>query len=134
MGGTDMLRSIQRRLYEESGSQTVEFVAAFPFIVFSFLFIWQMALAAYTLVVSEAAARDGARVAAVGGDFHTAVRNAAYGLTIVEISPSSPPDLYTDEEVTVTVKAKVPVIDVPFIADLDYTITSDATMPVENIE
>jgi hypothetical protein len=123
----------RKRLRCERGSQMVEFVASFPFIVFAFLFIWQIALVAYTLVITEAAARDGARAAAVGGDYINAVKKAAYGLEVTKILPESGPDLSEDEEVTVEVTAKVPTIDVPFISRLDFSITQEATMPVEMI-
>lgn len=120
--------SLKRRLNNERGSQLIEFLAVFPLIVFAFLLIWQMAMAAYTVVVSEGAARDGARVASVGGDYETAVERSAYGLNVksdIDFATNS----YGDE-VTVFVKAQMPMISLPFVGKLNYTITSNATVPI----
>ena len=67
-GGEDSLKKIVNYMKNERGSQLIEFVAVFPLIIFAFLFVWQMALVAYTVVVAEGAARVVAGVAAVEGD------------------------------------------------------------------
>lgn len=120
-----------RLLREERGSQTIEFVAIFPLIIFAFLLIWQMALAAYAVVVAEAAARDGARVAAVGGDYAAASKKAAYGLEVQQVTSSSPVSNSFGKEITVQIQVKIPVVKLPFMQDLNLSITADATMPYE---
>lgn len=120
----------RRWIGNERGSQLIEFLAVFPMIVMALLFIWQMALVAYTVVVAEAAARDGARVAAVGGDYEAAVERAAYGLDVSSNSYSSSTDY--GEEVTVTVTASIPSIKIPFIGKIEETLTADASMPKED--
>ncbi|MDQ0337874.1 hypothetical protein J2S00_000657 [Caldalkalibacillus uzonensis] len=129
---------IKKYLYNERGSQTLEFVALFPLIIFACLFIWQMALAAYTVVVAEAAARDGARVASVvgvgnQGAIREAVNKAAYGLDVQQVNAMTRPNSY-GEEVTVTVAVKLLTIKVPFIDELDFTVTRRATMPYEQTD
>ncbi|WP_404453909.1 pilus assembly protein [Virgibacillus necropolis] len=122
------MSNLLKRIKNERGSQLIEFLAVFPLIIFAFLLIWQMAMAAYTVVVSEAAARDGARVASVEGDYQTAVERSAYGLDVTSslITGSSS----YGKEVTVIVHAKMPMISIPFVGKLDYTIDADATIPV----
>lgn len=127
------LKRLVKLAREERGSQLLEFVAMFPLIIFAFLFIWQMALAAYTVVVAEGAARDGARVAAVGasaGDVQAAVNRSAYGLNVTS-SVSGPRSTSYGREITVEVNAQMLTIKVPIINELDLTITSRATMPYE---
>lgn len=98
-------------------------------IVMALLFIWQVALVAYTVVVAESAARDGARVAAVGGEFEDAVERAAYGLDVSSESFTS--GTAYGEEVTVTVTATIPSIKIPFIGRIEQDLTADASMPKE---
>ncbi|MBT9283096.1 MAG: pilus assembly protein [Hydrogenibacillus schlegelii] len=116
---------------DDRGSQTVELVALFPFILFVFLFVWQVGLAAYTVVVAESAARDGARVAssARGGDdrYEEAIRHSAYGLTIKQIDKEE-----DDDRVTVTLTVDMVNVRLPLInraIELQYT--ARATMPRE---
>ncbi|WP_134687250.1 TadE/TadG family type IV pilus assembly protein [Brevibacillus migulae] len=121
-----MTKKIRKVIKEQRGSLTIEFIAMFPFIIFAFMLFWQIALVGFTLVVTEAAARDGARVAAVGGAYETAVKNAISGLQLEDIDKNG-----SSDEVTVTVSTKVPVVKIPLISDLHFTITRDATMPRE---
>jgi len=120
-----------RAFRDDRGSQTVELVALFPFILFVFLFVWQVGLAAYTVVVAESAARDGARVAASarGGDnrYEEAIRHSAYGLTIRQIDKEE-----DDDRVTVALTVDMVNVRLPLInraIELQYT--ARATMPRE---
>ncbi|MDA3129152.1 hypothetical protein GJS40_03625 [Aliibacillus thermotolerans] len=135
-GGEDSLKKIVNYMKNERGSQLIEFVAVFPLIIFAFLFVWQMALVAYTVVVAEGAARDGARVAAVEGDggaVYSRVESSAGGLDVLNVNTTRSSGAYGDEvQVEVTVALKT--IDVPFIGEFDYDITREATMPYESSE
>ncbi|MCM3113223.1 TadE/TadG family type IV pilus assembly protein [Lederbergia lenta] len=126
------MKSLKGYMRNERGSQLIEFMAVFPMIIMALLFIWQVALVAYTVVVAESAARDGARVAAVGGDYGSAVDRAAHGLQ-VSSSVSEGMTSY-GEEVTVTVKATVPTIKIPLIGRFEHELTADASMPKEEEE
>jgi hypothetical protein len=123
----------KKYIRNEKGSQLIEFLAVFPMIIFALLFIWQVALVAYAVVVSEAAARDGARVASVDGDFEAAVESSAYGLDIQSVT-SGTGSAGGYESVTVTVVTKVPTVSVPFLGKFDYNLKADATMPKEGDE
>ena len=126
------MKRVLRHAKNEKGSQLIEFVAVFPMIVMALLFIWQVALVAYTVVVAESAARDGARVAAVDGDYGDAVNRAAHGIK-VSSSVTEGSTSY-GKEVTVTVKAKVPTIKIPFIGKLDQELKASASMPKEEVD
>lgn len=126
----------KKRWNGEKGSVTMEFFGLFPFIFFAFLFVWQAGLAAYTIVVAETAARDGARVASVDGIGSTkieeAIRQTAAGLKIEEIKVDYTPSDQAPEKVKVTVKVKVVNVELPIInqaISLDYT--ADAVIPYE---
>ncbi|WP_035178353.1 TadE/TadG family type IV pilus assembly protein [Alkalihalobacterium bogoriense] len=124
------MKNIKKYIHNEKGSQMIEFLAVFPLIIFALLFIWQVALIAYSVVVTEAAARDGARVAAVHDDYNQAVNNSAFGLDVTNVTRTESSGSY-GAEVTVSVTTRVPVVQLPFIGAGNYTITSDATMPLE---
>lgn len=123
-----------KHLNNQRGSQVIEFMAVFPLVIFAFLFIWQMALGAYSYVVAENSARDGARVAAVSenhGAISDAVHEAAYGLEVESISAPVVSSTAHGEEVHLSVDVQMATIDVPFIGELDFTMTGEATMPYE---
>ncbi|WP_458025490.1 hypothetical protein [Pseudalkalibacillus sp. Hm43] len=90
------------------------------------MFIWQMALVAYTVVVSESAARDGARAAAVDGNAAEVAKTSAGNLELESVNTED-----NGEEVTVTVVVKVPTVSIPLVGQIDYTLDADATIPKE---
>ncbi|GIN58129.1 hypothetical protein J8TS2_24480 [Lederbergia ruris] len=127
-----ILKNVKKYIKNEKGSQLIEFLAVFPMVVMALLFIWQVALVAYTVVVAESAARDGARVASVGGDYSAAVDRSAHGL---EVSSSlSEGTTSYGKEVTVTVNATVPSIKIPLIGRFEHELKANASMPKEEEE
>ena len=63
----------------DDGQATVELVALLPALVAVGLVSWQLAVAGHAVWTSHAAARAGARAAAVGGDARAAVARVAAG-------------------------------------------------------
>jgi hypothetical protein len=116
---------------EQRGSQTLELAALLPILVLTALVIWQVTLAAYTVVVAEAAARDAARAAAVGNDPVNAARRAVTGLSVrVQCIPDdcSGRDNGFGPEVTVSVTVIAPTV-APFLRQWPIPITRQVTMP-----
>lgn len=113
-------------LKDENGSQTLEFVALIPFFLIMMLMVWQFGLTAYTMVVAESAAHDGARAAAAGNDGIRAAQKTAYGFKVQAREKK------TRSEVSYTVILDVPLVKLPFLADQRITISGRATMPIEN--
>ena len=56
-----MLKEWGSYVKNERGSQALQFLGLFPLVILSMLIIWQVGLISYTVVVAEAAARDGAK-------------------------------------------------------------------------
>lgn len=121
-----MLKEWSSYVKNERGSQALQFVGMFPLILLSMLIIWQVGLISYSVVVAEAAARDGARAASAHDDnWEEIARNSAYGLE-VEVSGGPGTDV-----ATVKVKAKAPIISLPLIDSMKFEFTADAVMPME---
>ncbi|WP_408011557.1 TadE/TadG family type IV pilus assembly protein [Pseudalkalibacillus sp. A8] len=121
-----MMKRFRKLVKNERGSQLIEFVAVFPMVILAMMIIWQMALVAYTVVVTEAAARDGARAAAVEGNAEEVAKRSAGNLKLESVNTEK-----GDEDVTVTVVANVPTVSIPFVGRLDFTFDADATIPIE---
>lgn len=110
----------------ERGTQALQFLGLFPLVILSMLIIWQVGLISYSVVVAEAAARDGARAASAHDvNWKEVARNSAFGLE-VEVGGGPGVDV-----ATVTVKAKAPVISLPWIKNMEFDFTADAVMPME---
>lgn len=122
-----MRKLLKAYVKNERGSQAIEFLALFPLMLLSILLIWQIGLISFSLVVAESAARDGARAAAIHDtDWETVARKSAAGIKIVGVRGGPGAD-----EAEVILDVKAPVVKLPLIADIDFTFTVDAVMPME---
>jgi hypothetical protein len=65
-----------RRLRDEGGQASVEFVAVLPFVLLAALVAWQLVLVGHVAWTAAGAARSGARAALVGRDPVGAARSA----------------------------------------------------------
>ncbi len=74
-----MIRKAKSHLSDENGVQLVEYVAVFPFVLLAAMIAFQFMVGAYTVVVAAAAAREGARAAAVHENAYVAAANASVG-------------------------------------------------------
>lgn len=116
----------QKFVKNERGSQAIEFVAMFPLVLLSILIIWQIGLIAFSLVVGESAARDGARAAAIHDpDWKTVAERSASG---IKVNVSGGPGA---EEAHVYVEITAPIVKLPLISEMDFKYTVDAVMPME---
>lgn len=113
---------LRRRLaHDERGVYTVELLGLFPYVAMVVLLAFQLAAVGGAMNMAENAARNGSRMAGVGGDARAAALAAVdpdmRGRTTVSRSGQ-----------TVTVRIDVPIV-IPFI-DLDVTtIERAATLP-----
>lgn len=122
-----MRRLLKSYVKNERGSQAIEFLALFPLMLLSILLIWQIGLISFSLVVAESAARDGARAAAIhDGKWESVARKSAAGIKIVDVRGGPGTD-----EAEVILDVKAPIVKLPLIADIDFTFTVDAVMPME---
>lgn len=121
-----MKSRIGKYIKNEKGSQAIEFVAMFPLIILAILIIWQIGLIAFSLVVAESAARDGARAAAIHDpNWQTVAKNSASGLNVVV---SGGPGV---DEAIVYIDVKAPIVQLPLISEIDFSFQVDAVMPME---
>ncbi|MEK3988368.1 MULTISPECIES: TadE/TadG family type IV pilus assembly protein [Robertmurraya] len=122
-----MRKLLKAYVKNERGSQAIEFLALFPLMLLSILLIWQIGLISFSLVVAESAARDGARAAAIhDGEWQAVARKSAAGIKIVDVRGGPGTD-----EAEVILDVKAPIVKLPLIADIDFTFTVDAVMPME---
>lgn len=111
----------------KKGIETIEFVGMFPLVLLALLIIWQLMLVGHTVIVAASAAREGARAAAVDKNPYAAVEQASSGQA--EVVSISGGDMRS-----VTVRARIPKINLPFIGylpNLPY-VYQTATMRYES--
>lgn len=122
-----MRRLLKAYVKNERGSQAIEFLSLFPLMLLTILLIWQIGLISFSLVVAESAARDGARAAAIyDGEWREVARKSAAGIKIVDVRGGPGVD-----EAEVILEVKAPMVKLPLIADIDFSFTVDAVMPME---
>lgn len=120
----------------EQGAVATEFALILPLLVILFFGIVQVGLAVWRAQVVEAAAREGARVAAVGGtdsDIKDAVRAAATGFLASEltISPQECTDLDGDTIVEVVASGDRLDYNIPFVGPFTPTFEARAIFECE---
>jgi len=120
------MKSIKKYIKNERGSQAIEFLAMFPLIILAILIIWQICLIAFSLVVAESAARDGARAAAIHDpNWQQVAIKSASGLKVkVTGGPGT-------EEAHVFIEVEAPIVKLPLISEIEFSYTVDAVMPME---
>ena len=57
-----------RKLHNQRGSGVIEFLGLMPLVILIALAVWQFAIVGYGIINTQAAARDGVRVAATKSD------------------------------------------------------------------
>lgn len=118
------------RLRRQNGAGTLELIGLLPLLLVAVLVMWQFTLGAYTLVVAEAAVRDGARAAADGSDARAAAQTSAGDLAVVVEDPA-----YQRRgelcQVTLRLSARVPLAPASLIRGAGLTIARQAIMPAD---
>ena len=122
-------------LKKEKGASAVEFALILPILVMLVFGIFQFGIAYNNWIALTHAAREGARLAAVGAnalDTEQRVRDSAPSVVIqsIEVTPA-PPGGNIGDPVTVTVTGAVLRIEIPFAVSRNIQLTSTATMRKE---
>ena len=113
------MKSCIKKLLGEKGASAVEFAIILPVLIMLVFGIIQFGLAFNKYIALTHAAREGARLAAVGiyeEDpiyFEQAVRDSAPTVEIETITVENPEDIRIGNPVAVTVKGKIFFIDIP---------------------
>jgi Flp pilus assembly protein TadG len=102
----------------EDGQSTVEFVALLPVLVGVALLAWQVLLVGESWWLASAAARDGARASALGGD----ARSAALGVLPSRLRSGA---RVSETSAGLRIRVRIPAV----VAGLDLgSVTAEASM------
>jgi Flp pilus assembly protein TadG len=118
------------KLRNEKGASAVEFALVLPIFVSVIFAIFQFGIAFNNWIAITHAAREGARLAAVGQYDEQRVRESAPSVAIQSISISGQGGS-VGSPVTVTVTGSVLDIEIPFVHSWPVTLTSTAVMRLE---
>ena len=124
-----------RIIKNEKGASAVEFALILPILIMLVFGIFQFGIAYNNYIALTHAAREGARLAAVGlyedpdFDFEQAVRDRAPSVTIETITVDNPEGAYIGKSVVVTVTGEIFFIEIPMVPKLGpIKLTSQAKM------
>ena len=118
------------KLRNEKGASAVEFALVLPIFVSVIFAIFQFGIAFNNWIAITHAAREGARLAAVGQYDEQRVRDSAPSVQIQSITVNGQGGL-VGSPVTVIVTGNVLNIDIPFVHNWPVTLTSTAVMRLE---
>lgn len=125
-----MLRKIGKEIKCQNGSSSIEFALILPVLTLLLLGIFQFGLAYNNYLAVTHAAREGARMAAVGQFDESAVRDRAYPVSPTSVSISYPNGDAHGEIVEVTVRYDLK-IDLPMFGVQNIPLISRAWMRIE---
>lgn len=114
----------------EKGASAVEFALVLPIFVSIIFAIFQFGIAFNNWIALTHAAREGARLAAVGQYNEQRVRDSAPSVNIQTITVSGQ-EGSVGSPVTVTVTGNVLNIEIPFAGSWPVSLTSTAVMRLE---
>ena len=112
----------------EQGVEIVEFVGIMPLLLMIGLVVWQFMVFGHVALITSAAAREGARAAAAYESAHGAVARSvgSYDYRVSGGSCGAP-----GSPVRVTVRLRIPIIDIPYVPLPEMWTTHTATMRCE---
>ena len=113
---------MRRRLGDERGQASVEFLGMVFWLLLAAVFCWQLFLGAWTVNQATNAARTASRVAARDGDAEKAARNAVSGPLRGGFHD------FREEGEKATVRLRIPIIFPGLTAD-GFSVTRSATLP-----
>lgn len=118
------------KLKNEKGASAVEFALVLPIFVMLVFGIFQFGIAFNNWIAITHAAREGARLAAVGQYTEQKVRDSAPSVAIQSISVSGQGGTI-GSPVTIIVTGNVLNINIPFVGNWPVTLKSTAVMRLE---
>jgi len=127
------LLSLHKKIHNEKGASSVEFAIILPVLILILFGIFEFGRAYLDYLAITHAAREGARLAAVGNYSEAEVRERAYpvspsSVSIVYLSSDGAPRHGDPVEVAVTYDRP---LNIPFIAKTTVKLMSKARMRVE---
>jgi len=128
--------NFNKKFINEKGASAVEFALLLPVLVMIVFGIFEFGIAYNNYIALTHAAREGARLAAVGKDStyiekHVTQMSPSVSIESITIDPLIPSARVVGEPVTVTVTGDVLHIEIPFVLSKDLHLSSTAEMRVE---
>jgi len=124
-----------RIIKSEKGASAVEFALILPILIILVFGIVQFGIAYNNYIALTHAAREGARLAAVGkyeelgvDEFEERVRESAPTVQIETITVENPDGISIGSKIVITVTGKVLNIEIPLVGSWPVQLTSQATM------
>ncbi|RJQ52320.1 MAG: pilus assembly protein [Actinobacteria bacterium] len=114
----------------EDGATAIEFALLLPLLVMVLVGTFQFGLAYNNYLAITHAAREGARMAAVGAYDEAAVRSSAYPVNPTSVSLSYPRGSEHGDPAEVTVRADFD-LSIPFFSQMRIPLRSTASMRIE---
>lgn len=130
---SNKIYKIIKRYRNQKGASAVELAFILPILVMIVFGIFQFGIAYNNWIALTHAAREGARLAAVGSYDEQAVRDSAPTVQIQSVDIEGL-DGSIGDPVTITVTGNVLDIQIPFIGHWPVQLTSTATMRLETSE
>ncbi len=125
-----MARKIHKKIKCQNGSSSIEFALILPVLTLLLLGIFQFGLAYNNFLAITHAAREGARMAAVGQFDESTVRTRAYPVSPTSVTVNYPNGDSHGEKVEVTVRYDIK-IDLPMFGVQNIPLVSRARMRIE---
>lgn len=125
-----MLNILNSRMKQDDGSSSIEFALILPVLVLLLLGIFQFGITYNNYLAITHAAREGARMAAVGQFDQATVTAQAYPVSPTAITVNYPNGDAHGETVEVTVRYNI-TIDLPMFGIQNIPLTSRARMRIE---
>ncbi len=119
-----------QRTRNQKGASAVEFAIILPVLVMILFGMFQFGIAYNNWIALTHAAREGARLAAVGAYDEQAVRDRAPSVDIASVNVTGL-DGNIGDDVTVNVTGSVLNIQIPFVGGWPIQLQSEATMRIE---
>jgi hypothetical protein len=107
-----MRARLSGREQDEKGVEMVEFLGIMPWLLLTGLLMWQVMVFGHAALVTAAAAREGARSAAAYEDAYGAVARSVGSYQFMVSAGACGAE---GAPVSVTVRLKIPIIDLPYV-------------------
>ena len=121
------------KIKNQKGAAAVEFAVIIPVLVMILFGMFQFGIAYNNWIALTHAAREGARLAAVGNYDEQAVRDSAPSVDIASVNVTGL-DGGIGDSVTVNVTGSVLDIQIPFVGSWPIQLPSEASMRIEQTD
>ena len=124
----------KKKIQHEKGATAIEFALILPVFIIIIFAVFQFGIVFNNWIALTYAAREGARLAAVDEYDEAVVRQRVPSAKIESITVDWPSDPEIGDPVTVNVTGNVLNFTVPFLSSKAVSLTSSATLRIEDLK